>query len=90
MDLLARPTDPRIAEARQQIDQAVELQRRVDAAHPRLDEMLLTNAEIARAQGDSERARRELAEAGGRLREHHGAADGRAKRAAAELATLAS
>ena len=86
LDLLARPTPERLAEARSQIDQAVALQRKIDADHPRLDEMLVTSAAVARAQADPLRARRELTEALDRLRAHHGEADPRTRAADAELA----
>ena len=86
MDLLAGPSPAHLAEARSELDQAVALQRKIDAGHPRLDEMLVTSAAIARAQGDAERARGELAEAVDRLRAHHGESDERARAAGAELA----
>lgn len=88
LDLLARPAPPRLSEAREQIDRAIELQRRIDADHPRLDEMLLASARVAHGQGDVERCRRELAEAVERLGRHHGPADARTRSAGAELAAL--
>jgi tetratricopeptide (TPR) repeat protein len=88
LDLLARPAPPSLSQAREQLDLALELQRRIDANHPRLDEMLLASAEAAREAGDLERSRRELAEAFERLERHHGSADARTRRAGAELAAL--
>ncbi len=88
MDLLGRPTTAHLAEARSEVDQALTLQERIDAEHPRMDEMLVTSAEIARAQGDRARARRELTDALERLRKHHGAADPRAQKAGVELVAL--
>ncbi len=88
LDLLARPTPERLAEARSELDQGLTLQKKIDAEHPRMDEMLVTSAEVARAQGDPARARQELTEALDRLRKHHGAADPRAQRAGVELVAL--
>jgi len=88
LDLLARPTPPRLAEARDQIDQAIDLQRKIDGGHPRLDEMLLASGRVALAQRDRVRSRRELSEAVERLSSHHGEADARTRIARAELAAL--
>ncbi len=89
LDLLARPTPGSLAEAREEIDAAVDLQRKIDAENPRLDEMLVASGRAARMQGDSERARRDLGEAVERLQAHHGAADARTREARASLAALA-
>ncbi len=89
LDLLARPAPKGLDEARVQIDQAMSLQRKVDAEHPRLDEMLAASGRLARMQGDRRRARRDLGEAVERLLAHHGAADARTREARASLAALA-
>ena len=74
-----------LAEARTLLDQAIAIQRKTDADHPRLDDMLLASGRVARAQGDAERSRRELAEAAERLEKHRGAADARTLEARREL-----
>jgi serine/threonine protein kinase/Tfp pilus assembly protein PilF len=75
MDLAAEAAPANLAEARALLDQAIAVQRRTDADHPRLDDMLLASGRVARSQGDAERARRELGEAAERLEKHRGAAD---------------
>ena len=45
------------------IDEAVAFLRGEDARHPRLGDFLLASGQIALAEGDRARARRELAEA---------------------------
>ena len=86
LDLLAQPTPEHLSEARTEIDRAMELQRRIDAEHPRLDEMLLASGEVARAQGDASRSRQDLSSASERLKQHHGDADPRTRQARSELA----
>ena len=88
LDLQARPTPERLAEARVELDQAIALTRRVDAGHPRLDEMLAASGRLARMQGDRERARRELGEAVERLQAHHGSTDPRTREARSGLAAV--
>ena len=86
LDLLAQPTSEHLSEARTEIDQAMALQRKIDAEHPRLDEMLLASGEVARAQGDGPRSRQDLSSAFERLKAHHGDADPRTREARSELA----
>jgi hypothetical protein len=62
-----------------------QLTRKVDADHPRLDEMLLASGRVARYQGDRERARREIGDAFERFRRHHGEMDRRTLEARAAL-----
>ncbi len=88
LDLLERPSPEHLAEARKQLDLAMALMRRIDAEHPRLDEMLLASGRVAKGEGDSARARRELQEALERLRRHHGDGDARTRDARAALAQL--
>ena len=85
LDLLEQPTGENLAEARSALDKAIALTRKVDADHPRLDEMLLASGRVARGQGDRERARREIGEALERLRRHHGENDPRTVQARAAL-----
>lgn len=85
LDLLAQPTAENLDEARAELDSAIALTRKVDAEHPRLDEMLLASGRVARYQGDRERADRELEEALERLRRHHGEKDSRTAAARAAL-----
>ena len=47
-----------LAEARGLLDAAIAVQRKADAEHPRLDDMLLASGRVARAQGDAARAGR--------------------------------
>ncbi len=81
LDLLEQATPENLGQARAQLDQAVELQRKIDSDHPRLDEMLLASGRAAHAQGDGARARRDLREALERLRRHHGESDPRTRAA---------
>ncbi len=87
-DLLAEPTAANLREARAELDQAIALIRKVDAEHPRLDEMLLASGRVARLQDDRDRARRDLSEALERLRRHHGDKDARTAEARTALAGI--
>ncbi len=86
LDLLGRPTPENLVEARLLLDQAIQLQRKVDPEDPRLDEMLLACGRVAQSQGNRDRARRDLQEALERFRRHHGDADPRTQ----EVRALAS
>jgi tetratricopeptide (TPR) repeat protein len=86
LDLVEGAGVPDLAEARALLDQAIAVQRKTDADHPRLDDMLLASGRVAHAQGDRERALHEVGEALERLEAHHGAADARTRAARVELA----
>jgi len=86
LDLLAKKDAPNLAEARGLLDAAVAVQRRADADHPRLDDMLLASGRVASAQGDAARARQDLGEAASRYEKHRGARDPRTNEARRDLA----
>ncbi|MEO8430825.1 MAG: serine/threonine-protein kinase [Acidobacteriota bacterium] len=85
LDLIAQPTASHLAEARRELDLAIELTRKIDSDHPRLDEMLMASGRLARAQNDKPRARGEFQQALDRLRRHHGEKDSRTAEARAVL-----
>jgi eukaryotic-like serine/threonine-protein kinase len=72
LDLMALGTTASLAEARAEIDQASAMLGQVDPGHPRMDKYLVASGRIALAMGDAARARRDLAEAVRRYREHRG------------------
>jgi serine/threonine protein kinase len=72
LDLLELGGSKNLAEARQQIDQSIAYLRPIDPDHPQLHKFLLASGSIALAEGDRERARRELTEAVTRIRAHRG------------------
>jgi serine/threonine-protein kinase len=81
LDLLAEGGAANLVEARGLLDAAMAVQRKADADHPRLDDMLLASGRVARAQSDRARAGRDLTEAADRYERHRGAADPRAREA---------
>jgi len=85
VDLASEPTAANLEEARTLLEAAILVQRKADAENPRLDDMLLASGRVARARGDSSRARQDLAEASARLEKHRGAADPRTIEARREL-----
>ena len=86
LDLMAKQDAPSLGEARGLLDAALAVQRKSDAEHPRLDDMLVASGRLARLQGDRDRARRELTEAVERFEAHHGPTDPRAQAARSDLA----
>jgi serine/threonine protein kinase/Tfp pilus assembly protein PilF len=86
LDLLARGDPASLAEARALLEAAIAVQRKTDAEHPRLDDMLLASGRVASAQGDPARAGQDFAEAAARYEKHRGAADARTREARRELA----
>jgi tetratricopeptide (TPR) repeat protein len=86
LDLAAKGDVASLAEARGLLDLAIAVQRKTDADHPRLDDMLLASGRVARAQGDATRAGRDLGDAAARYEKHRGAADPRAREARREIA----
>ena len=87
LDLMAQHDAPSLGEARGLLDAAIAVQRKSDAEHPRLDDMLLASGRLARAQGDAARAGQDLGEAGARYEKHRGAADPLTREARRELGT---
>ncbi len=77
LDLLAKGRAADLGEARELLDAAIAVQKKADAEHPRLDDMLLASGRVASAQGDRARADRDLTEAANRYARHRGAADPR-------------
>ena len=71
-DLLDLGTAASLAEARSEVDRAVAMLSQIDESHPYIDKFLVASGRIALAAGDPARARRDLAEAVRRLREHRG------------------
>jgi len=86
LDLLALGGHERLAEGRRRIDAAITFLRGDSPRHPRLDEALVASGRIALAAGDPARARQDLAEAAGRLRDRRGRENARTREAEALLA----
>lgn len=72
LDLLELGGLEELAEARRKIDAAVAFLRPTDPDHPQFHKFLLASGRIALAEGDRQRARRELGEAATRIRAHRG------------------
>jgi len=85
LDLLAKKDAASLAEARGLLDAAIAAQRKADADHPRLDDMLLASGRVAAASGETARARQDLGEAASRYERHRGAADPRTAEARRDL-----
>ncbi|HEY4230856.1 MAG TPA: tetratricopeptide repeat protein, partial [Thermoanaerobaculia bacterium] len=81
LDLLAKGRAADLSEARELLDAAIAVQKKADADHPRLDDMLLASGRVASAQGDRARAGQDLTEAANRYARHRGAGDPRTREA---------
>ncbi|MEO8195894.1 MAG: serine/threonine-protein kinase, partial [Thermoanaerobaculia bacterium] len=88
LDLLAMGDAASWTSAAEEIATAIAIVRKLDAAAPRLDEMLQASARIALRRGDETTARRDLTEAVARLRAHDGPTHPRTVAAEREIAAL--